>query len=315
MFVPLATEPNAGDRLVYYPRLISAGEISYRNQRLQVHEDRTFIMTVEPDDDTGTVDWENAAEPALELSDLDSRPDPDAEFTELPASLANPKNYTKWEKELNRWIRKRQPLVLYRSPSLKKTSKPGETEREFRIRLQQIGNERRDLKVAKLRERYERKVAVQEERLRRAEQAVERQSEQATAQKLDTALSFGTAILGALLGRKRVSATSASRASTAMRKASRIGKESADVRRAHETVAAVKARIAELETAFEEDVAELDTAYDAQTEELVEQRITPKTTDIQIKLIGLGWFPYVEGEDGQLRAAWNQAEPSNPNRG
>ncbi|HHQ14942.1 MAG TPA: ATP-binding protein, partial [Chromatiales bacterium] len=169
VFIPVSTEPDHGQKLVYYPRLITAGEIGYRNQRLQVHEDRPFMMATEPDDDTGIVDWGNATGLALNPADLDTRSDPDAEFAELPACLAKPKNYPKWEKELRRWIRKDRPLTLYRSPVLKQISKPGEPERDFRIRLQQIGNERRDLKVAKLRERYERKVAVQEERLRRAE--------------------------------------------------------------------------------------------------------------------------------------------------
>ena len=186
---------------------------------------------------------------------------------------------------------------------MKATSNPGEAERDFRIRLQQLGNEQRDLKVAKLRERYEKKVATQEERLRRAQQAVEREAEQAKAQKIDTALSFGTAVLGALLGRKRISATSASRVGTAVRKAGRAGQQAGDVRRAKETVASVQAKLAELEAAFEKDVEALDAAFDAQAETLEEVAVNPRATDVHVGMIGIGWFPYVEDADGRLRPA------------
>lgn len=222
-------------------------------------------------------------------------------FADLPKALGDPRAYKTWERELKRWLRANQPLILYKSPSLKVTSSPGESQRDFRIRLQQIGNERRDLQVAKLRERYEKKLATLEDRLQRARQALERETEQSRAHKLDAAVSFGTAILGAVLGRKRVSTTSATRVGTAVRKASRVGNQAGDVRRAEQTIARVEARIAELEQDFADDVAELEDAYDAQTEELAEQRVNPRSTDIHLSRFGLVWMPFIQDADGRLR--------------
>ena len=53
------------------------------------------------------------------------------------------------------------------------------------------------------------------------------------------------------------------------------------------------------------EVDALDTAYDAQSEELTEIRIRPKSTDIHIPLIGLAWMPYRDGGDGRLISAWD----------
>ena len=75
------------------------------------------------------------------------------------------------------------------------------------------------------------------------------------------------------------------------------------MRRAQETVAAVRVRLAELEKQFEQDVAALDAAYDAQTEVLEELRVNPRSTDVHLALLGIGWFPYVESDDGRLRPA------------
>jgi hypothetical protein len=302
-FVPAGTAHEAGDRLVYYPRLIAAGDVHFHNARLKVNERQRFMLAVEPNGASGMSMWDGAMQLDIDPAELDRRPDPDASYADFPAEQARAKQIMVWEKSLRRWLRTGQPLRLYKSKALKETSRPGESEREFRIRLQQIGNEQRDRKVAKLREQFERKVAIQEGRLHRARQTLERQSEQARAQKLDTALSFGTAILGALLGRKRVSATSASRVGTAVRKAGRISQESGDVRRAEQTVAVVQTRIVELQRAFDDEVAELDSAYDAQAEELEVLPVNPRATDIHVELIGIGWFPYLEDESGRLRAA------------
>ncbi len=303
LFADPAEHPEHGERLVYYPRILGAWEAGYQNARLNVHEQRDGVFVAEVDDAIGDIDWDLAEESELELSALDQRPDPDAAFAEISGAAGDAKAHRKWEKSLQRWVRANRPLILYKSPALKVSSKPAESERDFRIRLQQLGNEKRDLKVAKLRERYEKKVATLEDRLQRAQQAMERQAEQAKTQKLDTALSFGAAILGAVLGRKRISTTSATRVGAAVRKAGRIGSETADVRRAEQTVQRVQARLAELETAFEDDVADLEDAYDAQTEELKEQRINPRAADTQVRAFGLLWVPYIEAADGILRPA------------
>ncbi len=301
VFLPSSQMPSAGETLVYYPSLLAAGSVNFFNASLQINQREDYLLTVDPDDESGDVDWADDSPLMLKPSDLDTRPDPDAGFAELPACLGRAKQYKTWDKDLKRWLRANRALVLFKSAVHKTTSKPGETQRDFRIRLQQLGNDKRDLKVAKLRESYEKKVATLEDRLRRAQQTLEKQAEQASGQKLDAALSLGTAVLGALLGRKRISATSASRVGTAVRKAGRIGQESGDVRRAEESVRAVQKKLAELEQKFDDDVAELESAYDAQTEELKEKHIRPRVADVQVSLLALGWVPYLEDHEGGVR--------------
>ncbi len=300
-FVAPSENAGAGEALVYVPRLLSVGELAFNSARYDLNERRAFAYTAEPDEVASQIDWSDADTPSIDTDDLDQRPDPEAQFADCPGSMTKATSYKTWEKSLRRWLRNDQPLMLYKSKEQKLTSRPNETERDFRIRLQQVANERRDLRVAKLKERFERKVATQEERLRKATQAVEREAEQAKAQKFDTAISFGTAILGAVLGRKRVSTTSASRVGTAVRKAGRAGQASADVRRAKETVTAVQTRITELEREFEAEVEKLASAYDAQNEELQEIAVKAKTTDIHVALLGLGWIPHIEDTEGRLR--------------
>ncbi len=296
-FLPVDRIPAEDERLAYTPYVIASVRAAYSNSRVKVDETQEFMLLAPASDGPISLDWNDADELDLEASDLGKKPVADAVFSEAPAVLSSAKNYTSWKKSLKTWLREEKPVRIYRSPHLREYSRADEDERDFRIRLQQLGNDARDLKVAKLRKRFEGRVARLEERLRRAQQAVDREAEQARGSKVDTAISFGTAVLGAVLGRRKVSTTSASRVGTAMRKAGRMRQQSADVRRAQETVESVKAQLEALQIQFDEEVEALDAVYDAQTEELTETLVRPKSTSIDIRLIGVGWSPSIEAAE------------------
>ena len=172
------------------------------------------------------------------------------------------------------------------------------------MRLQDAASEKRDIAIGKVRKRYAGKTTTLENRLMRAEQAIAVQKQQSTKKKLDTAISFGTAILGAVLGRKRFSSASASKMGTAIKTAGSARKEAADVARATQTAEKVKKDILALSKELEKEVKALDTSFDAQSEELDEIVVRAKSTDIHVAVTGLVWLPYAPDESGRLRPAW-----------
>ena len=110
-----------------------------------------------------------------------------------------------------------------------------------------------------------------------------------TGQGIQAAISLGATVVGALLGRKAISATTLGRATTAVRGVGRSMKESEDVGRAKETVEAVQAQAAAQEDAFKADSAKLEAANDAATETLEKVTIKPKKTNPTVKLVALVW--------------------------
>ncbi len=298
--------PAAGDGIVYYPRLLGAADIAYTSARYKVDDSRECLHTLEVSDGPVSVDWDDAEPLPFGAADLDTEGAAECRYADTPAALGVATNYTKWEKTYKRWLRQNETISLYTSKRFRLTSEAGETEGEFRVRLQQLASEERDKAIAKLRKRYATKTTTLENRLLRAQQAVERESQQAGKKKLDTALSFGTAILGAVLGRKRLSTSTASRVDTAIRSASGARKEAGDVERAKQTMTKVSADIEALNAELQQEIDALDTSFDAQTEELDEITVRPKTTDIHVSLFGLAWLPYRDQGDGRLRAAWEE---------
>ncbi len=299
--------PGDAGEVTYFPRLIAATDVAFTNARYKVDDSREQVYAVEFDDGPVAIDWDNGEVMTTAAGDLGTDPAAQSAFADVPGNATKAANYTKWEKALKRWIRQNESVTLYRSAKYRLVSEPGETEGEFRVRLQTAASEKRDQAIAKLRKRYAGKANTLENRLIRAEQAIQREQQQSTKKKLDTAISFGTAILGALLGRKRLSATTASKIGTAVRSAGGVSKEAGDVRRAKQTAEKVRADLAELNQQLEDEISALDTAYDAQAEELREIAVRPKATDIHIGFIGIGWFPYRNKGDGRLEAAWPDA--------
>ena len=251
-----------------------------------------------------SLDWSHSR--ATRSSSRGSRigPQAGAQFVEVPSEATKVKSYASWRKDLANWIYRNQRLELLESPTLDIVSNPGESERDFRVRLQQIGREQRDDAVEKLRRKYAPKLEQLEERKRRAEQSVAREAEQAKGQKVQTAISFGATLLSSFLGRKRTSLTTLGRATTAVRGVGRSMKESQDVGRAEENVAAISQKIADLEAEFQAETATLERSLDPQTEQLEKVSLKPTKANIAVKLLTLAWAPYWHDAKGEIKPAW-----------
>jgi hypothetical protein len=296
----------AGQEVVYYPAVAGEVAVHYASVRHGVSLSRTLALAAPLEEGMAAPEWGTAAPLAAGSLEPGTKALPGAHFTELPATAA--KSLKGWEKDLGRWVRQSQPLVLYRSARLDLVSRPGEEEGAFRARLTQGLRERRDLEAEKLRRKYAERFVTLQGRLMRAEQAVARQSEEARSRRVDTAISFGTAILGAFLGRKAISATSASRVGSAVRTAGRMQQEQQDVARAQETAEAVRAEIAAMETRLQEEIADMGSGLESSAETLEEIRVTAKAQDIVVRRFGLAWLPYRKEPDGRSVPDWRRPE-------
>jgi hypothetical protein len=294
----------AGQGLMYYPAVAGWLDVYYSSVKYKVDVTRKLAVAALLEDGPVTVDWDQAEEIGLSSDDLQTSPLPGANYAELPSAAEKARSYNKWNKDLLRWIRQNRPLTLYRSKRFKLTSGPEESRGEFLSRVTQAAREKRDLEVEKLRRKYSSKFNTLQNRLMRAEQAIQREQEQAKTKKMETMVSFGTAILGAFLGRKTVSARSATRFGTAVKSAGRMRKERLDVARARETAAAVKHEMDELDERLQSDIDSLDAIFDPADEELEEVTVKPQSTNIRLEVFGLTWMPYRKDAGGRLTPDW-----------
>ena len=282
---------NGGTPSEYAPVLYGAARVQYTDTKRGIDVTRSVQAIVSFVSGPVPVDWERA-------EDTPHRPEtlttpaagPVATHQPLPPAALDKKKYAAWTKEFTTWVARTQPLTVYTVPAMKLVSKPEETERDFQARIQLAGREARDAAVEKLRDRYAPKLARLREKAHKAEEVVGKEQQQASQQKLQTAVSFGATMLGALMGRRAVSLSTLGRATTAARGVGRSAKETQDVAKAQERLQEAQAEFAALDAELQREVAALEGAgTGAVAVETVE--IKPKRGGVEVRIVALAWKP------------------------
>ncbi len=287
--IPQFHLPAAGDA-VYQPRLLGVADVTISSAKYGINRTDRVLHTVGFGDGPVPVDWSTADALEADLATIGKGAPAEGTFVAVPSAALKEKNYAAWTKAYTQWLKANEVVTLYRSAALKLISQAGETEKEFRIRLQNNSREQRDASVESIRQKFAARRSALVDRLQRAEQRVQRESQEASSQKLQAAVSFGTAVIGALFSRKAVSATNVSRMGTAARGVGRVQKESGDVTRANESAESVRQALAELDQQIEEQTGALQGGFDAQSEVLETITIKPKASDVQVHEVGLVWM-------------------------
>lgn len=289
--------------VIYQPRLLGAAAVRFADAKTKVDVTQEVVLLTPIDDDAVPVDWAQAQDLELDPNDLERNPASGAQFAALPPAAAQAKNYVAWQKDFVNAIYGSRKVTLLKSTTFNQVSRIDEGEGDFRVRLNQSSREQRDAAAAKLRAKYAPKLATLNERLRRAEQAVEREAAQAKQAKFSSLISIGNTLLGAFLGRKAISAGNISKAGTAMRSVGRASQQSADVERAGETVAAIKQQLADLDAQFQAETRAAEGGLDPASETFESIELRPTKTNINVKLVALAWTPHVRDAAGQLTPA------------
>ncbi len=289
------------ESITYCPALIAKAEMHFVSSKLDVDswQDLTLLHlcedSVPTDPWTDIEDWSNEDTPEME-----SHPEDHAQFQALPDELTTKKSYTKWESTLKDSLYRNRRLSLWRCKTLSATSTLDETESDFRIRLRHAAREERDLRVEKVRAKHASAFRTLEDRIRRAEQKVEREKSQRSEKTMSVGISVLTSIAGALFGRKLRSVSNVNRAGSAMKSASSLAKESADIRHASDALQSLLERREELNAEVEDDVARIQDELDPALMSLEQEEVKPRKSDIEVTQLQLVWVPHISNRRGTL---------------
>jgi hypothetical protein len=275
----------------YRPALFGAARLHFVQSSSGIDVWRDVTRLVPLDEDTADAPWD--AEPLEHdaRAHRDAAPAAGTRFAPLPAAFTNARNFARLTGSLKDCLYRTANLALPSCPALKLVAAPDETEGQFRVRLATAAREERDRQVDKLRARYAPKLSALGEQIRRAEQRVEREKSQASQQTWQTAISFGSSILGALFGRKLASRSNVTGAASAMRSASRAAQQRADVTQATDSVEALRQKLADLEAQFQAEAAAVQQSLDPQTLALEELHVRPRKSDLTVTEVALCWVP------------------------
>jgi hypothetical protein len=273
----------------YRPALLAEVDLHYARAALDLDRWERVVCVASLPADVPPNPWEGTH--VLADVELTDEPLPGIAFEDLPSAAARAASYRPWKSALKGYLYQNRHLELQKCAALKIVSRAGESGTDFRIRLREAARETRDLEIEELRDRFGAKLDRIDERIRKAEQRVEREESQYSQQKMQAAISVGATVLDALLGRKKLSRRSMGRATTAMRGAGRASREKDDIRRAEETVEALRAQRVEMEEEFARETSALRDRFEVEGLELETVGVPPRKSDIAIHRVALAWIP------------------------
>jgi hypothetical protein len=283
-------QAGAATQVHYTPVVLGAARVAFGEAKLGIDEVRDVVYAAPFGSGPLAVDWTTARAVEVSTADLRDAGPAGATYEEVPAAGLQAKHYAQWNKDFGKWLSQSEKLELMRQRDLKLTSNPGETERDFQVRVRDAQRVARDAAVDAVRKKFATRQAQLEEQKRRAAASVERESAQASQQKLQTGLSVGATILGAIFGRKAIGVGSLGRATTAARGVGRSMKETDDIRRANENLDAIAERARALEDDVAQETRRITEEFDA-AGAIERVSLTPKRGQVSVQLVGLGWLP------------------------
>jgi hypothetical protein len=262
--------------------------LHFVDARAGVDEWRTGTWLAPLEADQEGTPWERAVEREGGRPALEAQPRPGARFAAAPAEALRRTGHARFAKQLGSHLQRSNALRLLRSREPALVARPGESEGEFRVRVRQALHEGRDQAMQKLREKQAPRVARLEDRIARAQTRLEREQGQLQQRSVETAISVGASVLGALFGRKLRSLGNVGRATSAARGASRTLGEREDVAREKEELETLRRELAALETELAGEFDRLRASFDREPE-LEELVIPPRKSDLAVERIALVW--------------------------
>lgn len=273
----------------YRPVLVALSQTSFYDKETGEAEMLSELRLAHCQEGPLPIRWEESQLLDLDVDDLLPYPEnPEAELRELPAAFKDKAAYKEWERDLIDYLYRNQRLTRY--TNRKKThSRSGESERDFRIRMDRESKEERAIALDALRAKYEKRLATQEEKIRKASQQVDQRAARQDDAKRQTAISVASSVLGALMGGKVLSSGNLGRATTASRSASRVNRLGEEVERAEESVAKYRADYDALVQEMQEELQNLEASLQRDYLEVSELEQKPLKRDIRVPFLAILW--------------------------
>lgn len=296
---PLSIPSPAGQAVLYRPHLFASAKLHFVSAREKVDlwEDCTVITPLAPDDEDA---WNRTVCMRGRPFTMEREPSQNPSYEPVGPEALKASSMKYFVTRVVSWLYQEQTLSVWYSLKPRASSDPGEEKGAFTARLLQLDREGRDLQVEKIRESFGKRLASLQDRVRRAEQKLEREKSQYSHQKTQTAVSVGATIMGALLG-GRIGTGSVGRATTAVRGATRASREKQDIASAEGELGVQRERLEELEKEFNERLEEMEGPLRVEDLQIEEKLVRPRKADTHILRSGLLWVPAAGSPLGSIR--------------
>jgi chromosome segregation ATPase len=199
------------------------------------------------------------------------------------------------ERDLTDHLVRSRTVELQANKQLKLFSRPGETTEAFLARCAQTADALGDQDTAKLRDKYQAKVASVQAQLLTAQDRAEVLEAQRKGSRNSEILSTAGSILGGLLGgsksRGGMLGSVLGKAGSAANRRGRTAASGRRVEAAENKIQALHEQLEDLEAELTQEVTDIDSKWAAIAKDTTTLPITLEKSDVKVTQISLAWTP------------------------
>ncbi|PIE02873.1 MAG: hypothetical protein CSA81_05060 [Acidobacteria bacterium] len=283
------------EELHYTPSLMGTATVRFFNAKRGIDESRQLSLILRLDANDQEVDWKKSQPNEYKAEHLLPKPPAEkAVYSPLPSDVQEQKTLSTYEKALSDFVYRNYKLDLLTVPELKLESRPDESTVAFQSRIADAVRAEKDKAMEKMTSSYQTKLDRIEKKIDSAYAKIDKEKADVKAKTVDTALSFGVAVLGALFGRKGRSSRIGSRSVSSMKGASRVYKERGDVKRAEELASQLEKEHKDLVSEMEVELHRCAAQYDPSRYQPTTLSISPRRQDVFDVEVTLLWEPELD---------------------
>jgi len=296
-FWPVSDAVPAAAAIHYRPALLGHGRLHFvdRAENLDLWQELYVLQSF-----AGTPPqpmW-STSDRVTKVPPLQSDAAAGAAFADLPPAMAQTKNYRAWRGDLRDYAYQRERLVRWRCDLLEESSRPDETEADFRARAAQLVLVKREAARDRVAQRYAPRIKRQQEQVKRAEARVADQKARFWSRLAGmfwrVVEVLGMSFMGRRSRKQIITSTSASQAMQSRRRSASAAEQLEDDKRALE----------ELMHQQEDELAALDREFQASALRFDKMETPPRKGDIDVDEVSLVWLPWWTDAAGVAHPAY-----------
>ena len=279
-------------QMIYEPAVLGAARLRFVDQKRRIDEKQELVLLSPIASGVlGAIDWARADALPLTLSALERAP-ANAEpaegpfFAPVPEEVNTERELRSLASDLSDWLYYNKRLTITTHASMDIHQEPGESDRAFKIRLQDAARQQRDAEVDKLKSKYRTQLDRLQDRMDRYEKDLAEDEAAFSTRKQQEWVSLGESALNFFLGRR-----SSRVLSQAISKRGMTSKAKGEIERTKEEIADSQKEIADLEAELATAADEITRKWADALDDLTTDEVKPRRTDVDVEFVAVGWMP------------------------
>ena len=268
----------------YRPHLLASASVRVVDRASRTNLNRRFAFVLPLSGLFGAPDFDAArVVPDFSPAQISTQPEAGIQFGALPQGLDS-----RWMKQAERALvehvyRSAQTRVLFNA-TLKMYSLPDETTLDFRQRCEPVAKERRDVEALKIREKFERRMEMLQNKLAAEHQELKMDRADLNERKREELLTNVESVFNFVIGQR--SRTSVARGASK----NRMSKQAEwDVRESEQAIARLNTQLKELSDEYRVALSEISDKWVSALGDVTETPLLPRKADIYVDLVALAW--------------------------